>query len=66
MNVVMDNRPLTAQPRAQDDTESGQKARIIKACEEAIKAVLDGQSTAADILENMGPLLKGIRGKKKV
>ena len=64
MKVIMDNRPLVDQSRVMDATESGQKARIIAACEAAIKAVIAGKGTAAEILEEMGNGLKGIRRKK--
>ena len=64
MKVLMDNRPLVDQPRLMDATESGQKARIIAACEAAIKAVIAGTGSAADVLEDMGNGLKGIRRKK--
>jgi hypothetical protein len=64
MKVLMDNRPLVDQSRVMDATESGQKARIIAACEAAIKAVIAGTGTAAEVLEEMGNGLKGIRRKK--
>jgi hypothetical protein len=64
MKVLMDNRPMVDQPRVMDTTESGQKARIIAACEAAIKAVIEGKGSAANILEEMGNGLKGIRRKK--
>jgi hypothetical protein len=48
-----------------DATESGQKARIIAACEAAIKAVIAGKGSAADVLEEMGDGLKGIRRKRE-
>ena len=64
MKVLMDNRPLVDQPRVMDTTESGKKARIIAACEAAIKAVIAGTGSAADVLEDMGNGLKGIRRKK--
>jgi len=64
MKVLMDNRPLVHQPRVMDATESGQKARIIAACEAAIKAVIAGTGTAAEVLEEMGNGLKGIRVRK--
>jgi hypothetical protein len=66
MAVIMDNRALTDQARVMDATESGQKARIIASCEAAIKAVIEGKGTAAEVLEEMGNGLKGIRKQKAV
>jgi hypothetical protein len=66
MKVLMDNRPLVDQPLAKDATESEKKARIVTTCEAAIKAVIAGTGTAAEVLEEMGNGLKGIRKQKAV